>query len=159
MPADELDAAKREPVSLQAADGERTETAPHCPPALAPVAIKDRAAPSMTLAAGHIIDDYEILSRLAPAGFARVYLARQISLNRLVALKVSANRGSEARTLARLEHQHIVQVFAEIVLIERNLRLLCMQFVPGITLERVIERAGPCPGQHPRNGRDIRGDP
>ncbi len=90
------------------------------------------------LARGQVIEDYEILRELGSGGFARVYLARQISLDRLVALKVSANFGNEARTLARLEHHHIVQVFADIVLPERNLRLLCMQFVPGITLARLI---------------------
>jgi serine/threonine protein kinase len=92
-----------------------------------------------TLAAGQRIDDYEVLRLLGSGGFARVYLARQVSLDRLVALKVSRNEGSEAKTLARLEHHHIVQVFAEIVDAEKNLRLLCMQFVPGVTLARVID--------------------
>src|SRR5262249_13275010 len=56
------------------------------------------------LVAGDRIDDYEILSVLGAGAFATVYLARQVSLDRQVALKVSANRGDEARTLASLEH-------------------------------------------------------
>ena len=75
---------------------------------------------------------------LGRGAFGHVYLARQVSLDRLVALKVSANRGSEGRTMARLEHQHIVQVFSEKVDPDFNQRLLCMQLVPGIGLEKLI---------------------
>ncbi len=95
--------------------------------------------PAPVLAAGQTIDDYEIVRLLGAGGLARVYLARQVSLDRLVALKVSANYGSEARTLARLEHQHIVQVYAEAVDLRANLRLLCMQYVPGVALDRLID--------------------
>src|SRR5262245_58215757 len=79
--------------------------------------------------------DFELIRVLGAGSFARVFLARQLSLDRQVALKISANRGSEARTLASLEHDHIVQIFSEIVDRERNLRLLCMQYVPGATLD------------------------
>ncbi len=157
MPAEEhphLDAPKRETNSSQAADSERTEPNPPCPPALAPLEVTDYAIP--TLALGQIIEDYEIVRLLGSGGFARVYLARQISLNRLVALKVSPNQGSEARTLARLEHQHIVQVFAEIILVEKNLRLLSIQFIPGITLARLINALGMC-ADDTRNGRTFVG--
>jgi serine/threonine protein kinase len=82
--------------------------------------------------------DFELLRVLGEGSFGKVYLARQISLDRQVALKVTGNRGSEARTLASLEHDHIVQVFSETVDTARNQRILCMQYVPGTTLERVI---------------------
>jgi serine/threonine protein kinase len=88
---------------------------------------------------GQRFDDFDILAVLGTGSFARVYLARQVSLGRQVALKVSANRGSEARTLASLEHEHIVRVFSETVDPEGNLRLLCMQLVAGTTLEKIIE--------------------
>ncbi len=87
---------------------------------------------------GERVHDFEITAVLGEGGFACVYLARQISLDRQVALKVSANRGSEARTLASLEHENIVRVFSEVVDLEANRRLLCMQFVNGTTLERVL---------------------
>jgi serine/threonine protein kinase len=90
------------------------------------------------LQAGQRLDDFEILAVLGSGSFAHVYLARQVSLNRQVALKVSANRGNEARTLASLEHEHIVHVFSETVDPASNLRLLCMQFVSGTTLERIL---------------------
>ncbi|MGE3806446.1 MAG: serine/threonine-protein kinase, partial [Gemmataceae bacterium] len=106
----------------------------HQPAAEAP----SKAAPGFP-AAGETLDDFELLAVLGKGAFATVYLARQISLGRQVAQKVSANRGREAQTLASLEHDHIVRVFSESVLPERNLRLLCMQYVNGATLEQVLK--------------------
>jgi serine/threonine protein kinase len=93
----------------------------------------------MAMLPGARVDDFEIVRMLGRGAFGHVYLARQLSLDRLVALKVSANRGSEGRTMARLEHQHIVQVFSETVDKDFNQRLLCMQLVPGIGLEKLID--------------------
>ena len=89
--------------------------------------------------AGEQIDDFQLLQELGRGAMGVVYLARQNSLGREVALKVSRNVGDEARTMASLEHRHIVQVFSESVLREDNLRLLCMQLVPGVTLEAIIK--------------------
>ena len=99
-------------------------------------AARDKAP--MALLPGAKVDDFEIVRLLGRGAFGHVYLARQLSLDRLVALKISANRGSEGRTMARLEHQHIVQVFSETVDPDFNQRLLCMQLVPGIGLEKLI---------------------
>src|SRR5205807_3135032 len=88
--------------------------------------------------AGQEVGDFRLLRVLGEGSFGRVFLAQQLSLDRQVALKVTVNRGSEARTLASLEHDHIVRVFSESVDPQRQLRLLCMQYVPGTTLERVI---------------------
>jgi len=87
---------------------------------------------------GEQIDDFEICQRLGEGAFASVYLAKQVSLGRNVALKVSRNMGLEARTMASLEHSNIVQMFSESVDAQRNVRYLCMQFVPGLTLETII---------------------
>jgi serine/threonine protein kinase len=84
------------------------------------------------------IGDFELLRVLGEGSFGKVYLARQVSLDRLVALKLTSDTSSEARTLASLEHDHIVQVFSEKIDGQRNQRLLCMQFVAGPTLERII---------------------
>ena len=92
----------------------------------------------MALLPGAKVDDFEIVRLLGRGAFGHVYLARQITLDRLVALKISANRGSEGRTMARLEHQHIVQVFSETVDHDFDQRLLCMQLVPGVGLDKLI---------------------
>jgi serine/threonine protein kinase len=99
------------------------------------------------LSPGDRIDDFVVVQTLGQGAFGHVYLVRQLSLDRLVALKVSANRGSEGRTMARLEHRHIVQVFSESVHRETNQRLLCMQLVSGIGLEKLIAAL------HPRVGK------
>jgi serine/threonine protein kinase len=92
----------------------------------------------LSLLPGAQVSDFEIIRTIGRGAFGTVYLARQISLDRQVALKVSVNRGSEGRTMARLEHQHIVQVFSETVEADFNQRLLCMQLVPGVSLDRLI---------------------
>jgi serine/threonine protein kinase len=89
--------------------------------------------------AGEALGDFEMVRVLGSGAFARVYLARQVSLGRMVALKVARAKGREAQTLARLEHPHIVGVFSESVEAGRDLHLLCMQYVPGTTLESVIQ--------------------
>lgn len=88
---------------------------------------------------GDQFDDFELIRELGSGAFATVYLARQISLGRKVALKISPNRGHEAQTLASLEHDHIVHVFSELVDQARQSRLLCMQYVAGATLADVMK--------------------
>ena len=75
---------------------------------------------------------------LGKGAFGKVFLARQVPLNRLVALKVTANLGREARTMASLDHDYIVHVFSETVDPRHNRRILCMQYVPGATLQCII---------------------
>src|SRR5437588_3878705 len=93
---------------------ERTADAPPFP---APVGRPPNPAHRHLLglpSAGQRLDDFDLIKVLGAGSFACVFLARQVSLGRLVALKVSHNRGQEARTLASLEHDHIVRVFSEV---------------------------------------------
>jgi hypothetical protein len=87
---------------------------------------------------GQTVDDFELRQLLGEGAFGRVFLARQVSLDRLVAVKVSLQSGHEGRTLAHLEHNNIVTVYSESAVPERGWRILCMQYVAGTTLQRVI---------------------
>jgi serine/threonine protein kinase len=86
---------------------------------------------------GESIDDFDLLTELGKGAFATVYLARQKSLQRLVALKISSDKGTETQTLAQLDHPNIVRVFDQRILPDRKLRLMYMQYVPGGTLQSI----------------------
>ena len=135
------DIAASEIAASDIAPDASTVDAPPFPPPLRTLAVApdiDAAEPPAHQC-GERVDDFELVRLLGAGSFGRVFLARQISLNRLVALKITAGQGDEARTLARLEHEHIVGVYSEIVKPQSGLRLLCMQYVPGTTLAHMIE--------------------
>jgi len=90
---------------------------------------------------GQQIDDFDLLVRLGKGSFGSVFLARQRSMQRLVALKISRNRGVEPQTLAQLDHPHIVRVYDQRVLPADHMQLMYMQHIPGGTLQDVMEQA------------------
>lgn len=96
--------------------------------------------PDHCLEPGQEIDDYVILEPIGQGSGGSVYRALQRSLNREVALKITPNVGSEGETMATLDHENVVKVFDERVLTCGKLRLLSMQYVKGISLDRVIKR-------------------
>lgn len=106
------------------------------------------------LEVGTKLDDFDLLARLGRGAFATVFLARQRSMQRLVALKVSADRGREPQTLAQLDHPHIVRVFDQRILPDRQLRLLYMQYVSGGTLHGAMDRARSVPAGE-RSGKSL----
>lgn len=134
------------------------QTTAAAPPFVAAVAQPQARGPAPHLAGmpvvGDRLGDFEIVDLLGSGAFASVFLARQISLNRLVALKVTRTQGREAQTLARLEHPHIVAVYSEANDTSRDLHLLCMQFIPGTTLEQLMQRWHALPLES-RNGRSF----
>ncbi|WP_378729660.1 serine/threonine-protein kinase [Nocardia brasiliensis] len=91
-----------------------------------------------TIAPGATVGDFDLLIQLGQGAFARVFLARQRSMQRLVAVKISRDRGSEPQTLAQLDHEHIVRVFDQRQIEEKHLKLMYMQYVPGGTLLGVL---------------------
>jgi eukaryotic-like serine/threonine-protein kinase len=100
-----------------------------------------------------LIGKYEILEELGRGGFAVVYKARDVELDRIVALKVLrpalgddpdfvARFKQEARAAARLKHPHIVTVY-DAIQIDGQL-IIAMQYVEGRTLRDELAQ-GPLP--------------
>jgi serine/threonine protein kinase len=90
-----------------------------------------------------LLPAYEMMDFLAQGGMGAVYLAKQISLDRLVAIKVlppsfAGEKGyaqrfqSEAKAMAKLRHNHIVGVYDFGITTDGHLYL-------------VMEGAGHCP--------------
>ena len=93
------------------------------------------------------LGDFLLGREIGRGGMGVVYLARQISLNRQVALKILpfaavldskqiARFKNEAQAAAQLHHPNIVPVFA--VGAERGVHYYAMQFVDGQPLDRAI---------------------
>jgi serine/threonine protein kinase len=100
------------------------------------------------------IGDYEIISKLGEGGMGAVFKARQISLDRVVALKVLPPKLArdasfierfqrEARATAKLNHPHIVAGIG--VGEEKGFYYLAMEYVDGATLKSRINREGQLP--------------
>jgi serine/threonine protein kinase len=110
-----------------------------------------------TLPSGITVPGYDVLAELGRGGMGTVYLARHLTLKRLVALKVlRADRvgdpehrlrvRAEAQAIARLQHPHIVQIFdvgewqgpgSEI-----PQPFLALEYLRCGSLENVLERQG-----------------
>ncbi len=93
------------------------------------------------------IGDFELRRELGRGGMGVVYEARQISLDRLVAIKILpfaavldsrqiARFKHEAQAAAQIHHENIVPVFA--VGVERGVHFYAMQLVNGQSLDQWI---------------------
>lgn len=131
------------PVTPRHADPEKTEKAADLPAAASVAAPPQR------------IGDFLLLRELGRGGFARVYLAHQVSLDRRVALKIARqpSRG-EGQALAGLEHDHIVKVFAEFSDPASGTSGLVLQYIAGTSLAEVLPRLYR-DGNRPTQGADI----
>ncbi len=115
-----------------------------------------------------VLGDYELGRELGRGGMGIVYEARQLSLNRQVALKVLpfaavldqrqiARFRNEAQAAAQLHHPHIVPVYA--VGHERGIHFYAMQLIEGQSLHQAIAdlrvARGPVPtGPHATTAPD-----
>jgi serine/threonine-protein kinase len=101
---------------------------------------------------GRTLGGFQVIRRLGAGGMGQVYLAKQLSLKRLVALKLlrsdlSTNPTAlkrfeaEAHMVAKLNHPSIVQVyeFGE----HDGLRYMALEYVEGRNLREHLARKGP----------------
>ncbi|MVU79443.1 protein kinase [Nocardia sp. ET3-3] len=99
---------------------------------------------------GRRLDDFDLLTDLGGGERGRMFLARQRSMQRLVAVRVEAGADSDTETVAQLDHQHIVRVFDQRLIADgstgKPLRLLYMQYLPGGTVDGVLAQARAEPG-------------
>jgi serine/threonine protein kinase len=105
----------------------------------------------MSLSAGTRLGPYEILSSLGAGGMGEVYTARDVRLDRLVAIKVlpadqltdpeSKRRFiHEARAASALNHPNIVTIYD--VGSENGVEFLAMELIEGRTLDELTPRHG-----------------
>jgi serine/threonine protein kinase/WD40 repeat protein len=97
------------------------------------------------------IGHYEVLELIGRGGFGIVLRAFDEVLQRVVAVKVLAPEIAatsparkrflrEARSTAAIRHENVVQVYA---VEEEPLPYLVMEFIPGETLQQMLDRTGP----------------
>ena len=104
-----------------------------------------------------LFPNYEVLAMLGRGGMGAVFKARQIALDRLVAIKllpleISVDQAfvdrfrREARAMAKLNHPNIISVYEFGQTSEGHL-FFVMEFVEGANLAEIIHRAGLDPDQ------------
>ena len=122
-------------------------------PAVAPATMEKDFERRLRRALG---DDYELLNEIGSGGFGRVYRARDLGLEREVAIKVlhpqlTADPGvmerfrREAQLAARLRHPNIVSVYD--IQSRAGLQWYVMEFVPGANVAQLVKKEGPFPIQ------------
>ena len=100
---------------------------------------------------GTMLGDFEVKRLLGRGGMGQVYLARQISLDRPVAIKVLHPRflskpaylsrfEAEATAVAKLNHPNIVHVYT--LGCVDQVRFIAMEYVEGTNLRDYIEKKG-----------------
>jgi serine/threonine protein kinase len=103
---------------------------------------------------GFMLGNYKVLDQIGSGGMGSVYLCEHRSLGRRVAIKVlPPDKASdpltverfyrEGRAVAALNHPNIVRAFD--IDHDGNLHFLVMEFVDGVTLDKVLEKNGPMP--------------
>lgn len=103
---------------------------------------------------GQSISEFQILSKLGQGGMGTVYLARQSSLNRSVAIKILPTHLAEDETFiqrfrregtaaASFSHPDIVQVFAAGEF--NGVHYIAMEYVDGESLQKRLSREGRIP--------------
>lgn len=88
---------------------------------------------------GEQLGEFRLHSELGRGSQGRVFLATQPALSdRPVVVKIVPCHGREHLSLALLQHAGIVPLYSVQEHDERNLRLLCMPYVGGVSLDRLL---------------------
>lgn len=112
--------------------------------------------PTAAVLQNRVIGGFEILSKVGAGGMGTVFKARQLGLDRTVALKVISPQAAlnaaftarfqrEARASAKLNHPHIVQGIAAGQDEATGLWYFAMEFVAGPTLLSILKDLGVLP--------------
>ncbi|MFN7134537.1 MAG: protein kinase domain-containing protein, partial [Myxococcales bacterium] len=100
---------------------------------------------------GEVLGNYELVRLLGEGSMGRVFLARHVALGRQVALKVLKPEHArsrelverffqEARTVNRMNHAHIVEVFDFVEDRERHRAYCVMELLTGVSLRTLLGR-------------------
>jgi eukaryotic-like serine/threonine-protein kinase len=113
------------------------------------------ACPESPLREGMALGEFRLLSLLGRGRQGEVFLASQTSLaDRPVVLKLTPREGQEHLSLARLQHPNIVPLFGVQEFRDGKLRAICMPYLGGATLARLLAAMGRVPPRR-RTGRDL----
>jgi len=115
---------------------------------------RDKATPGAPEAERRIIGGFELISKLGKGGMGAVFKARQISVDRIVALKILPPRLArnktfaerflrEARSAAKLDHPNIVQAISAGQ--DGVYYYFAMECVSGPTVARMLKAKGVLP--------------
>jgi serine/threonine protein kinase len=149
---------RENPEPIVAAENGETYVDPPLPPEQLPaVRALGRLLDGRPLGAAELptLPGYEILGELGRGGMGVVYQARQVGLNRIVALKMVlagpfgssdsvARLRAEAEAAARLRHPHIVQVYE--IGEWKGLPFFSLEYMDGGTVAERLQRSPLSPG-------------
>jgi hypothetical protein len=107
------------------------------------------------VAAARRLGQYQLVRRLGTGGMGEVHLAEHLLLKQPVAIKLIrpdragdpdalARFEREVRATARLKHWNTVQIY-DFGFAEDGTFYYVMEFLPGLTLEQIVQRDGPLP--------------
>ncbi len=100
------------------------------------------------------LGDFELKKKLGKGGMGEVFLARQVSLDRLVALKTLSKELSrkedavsrflrEAKSMAKLDHPNVVKVFA--VDSFKGIHFAAIEYIDGQSIQDWLDQLGQFP--------------